>query len=271
MDITFYVTRFSDFILALLPGVLGALITLVGGFWLANKADDVLEKSLKRSSLSPELTSFFGSMLTIVIKGFVLLTAAGMVGFETASLVAVLAAAGFAVGFALQGSLSNFAAGILILLFRPFKVGDWIAAAEVFGKVESIQILNTIVVSPGHKTIIIPNAEIMSGVVTNFSTKGVLRLELEVPIGYASTYADVEQVLAEALTTVPHVLASPPAEIGIERYDSHNLIVAVRPYVHPDHFWEATYACNRAIKAALHSAAIPMAYSEGVELGEIGG
>ena len=275
VDVALYTEKLTTFLLAWLPGVLGAVAVLVGGFWLANRADDVLERALERSNLSPELRSFFGSMLTIVIKVFVVLTAAGMVGFETASLVAVLAAAGFAVGFALQGSLSNFAAGILILAFRPFKVGDWIGVGDEdegpFGRVESIQFLSTILVSPGAKTRIVPNAEIVGGVVTNYSAQGVIRLELQVPMAYETSWPEVRAILERVLAEAPYVLADPTPELGIEAFDSHTVTVAVRPYVAPDDFWPATFELNRRVKAALSEAGVPIAYSEGVELGRIGG
>jgi len=204
-DLLKYSTGAIDWFIAFLPGALMAIATVIIGFWIANKVDDIVEKALERSSLSPELTSFLGSMSTVVVKGIALMLAAGFVGFNTASLIGILAAGAFAIGFALQGSLSNFAAGILILLFKPFRVGDWISASDVFGKVEEIQILSTIV-----------------------------------------------------------------AEVGIGNYDSHNIILSVRPYVEPDNYWEATYEINRLIKNAMHRANIPMAYSEGVELGKIG-
>ena len=211
----------------------------------------MLERAPERSALSPELRSLCGSALAIEV--FVVLTAAGMVGFGTASLVAVLAATGFAV----QGSSSNLAAGILILALRPFRVGERIGVGEAFGRMLSIQILRTVVVSPGEKTLIVPDAEIVGGVVTNYSARGVIRPELE---------ALLRGVLAEA----SHVLAGPAPEVGIANYDSHNVVVAVRPYVAPDDYWPATFEVNRRVKAALHAAGVPMAYSEGVELGEIG-
>ena len=269
-DINVYAQSALDFLILYSPKVVMAIVTTVVGFWLAEKADDVVEGALSRSSLSPELTSFFGSMTTVIVKAVTLLTAAGFLGFETASLIGIIAAGAFAVGFALQGSLSNFAAGVLILLFKPFRVGDWISASDVFGRVESIQILSTIVVSPGNKTLIIPNADIIGGVVTNFSAKGVLRLELQVPMAYASSFPQVRGILEQVLAKAPYVLQDPKPEVGIETYDSHNIIVGVRPYVKPDDYWDATFEVNRLIKAALSEAGIPMAYSEGVELGEIG-
>lgn len=270
IDLAVYAADALDWLILLVPGLLAALATLVVGFWFAEKADDIVERALVRSSLSPEITSFLGSMTTILVKSAAVLLAAGFVGFETASLFGILAAGAFAIGFALQGSLSNFAAGILILLIKPFRVGDWIAIGEAFGRVEHIQILNTVVVSPGQKTLIVPNAEVVGGTVTNFSARGVLRLELQVPIPYSSSYPEVEALLLGVLAQAPYVLQDEPKEIGIERYDSHSLLLAVRPYVLPDDFWAATFEVNRRIKAALHEGGIPVAYSEGVELGEIG-
>ena len=269
-DLLKYSTGAIDWFIAFLPGALMAIATVIIGFWIANKVDDIVEKALERSSLSPELTSFLGSMSTVVVKGIALMLAAGFVGFNTASLIGILAAGAFAIGFALQGSLSNFAAGILILLFKPFRVGDWISASDVFGKVEEIQILSTIVVSPGMKTIIIPNADIIGGVVTNFTTKGIIRLELDIPMAYESSFPELREVILEVLNDSAYVLKSPAAEVGIGNYDSHNIILSVRPYVEPDNYWEATYEINRLIKNAMHRANIPMAYSEGVELGKIG-
>ncbi len=269
-DVVKYSTDAIDWFIAFMPGALMALATVIIGFWIANKVDDLVEAALKRSSLSPELTSFFGSMSTVVVKGVALMVAAGFIGFDTAGIIGILAAGAFAIGFALQGSLSNFAAGILILTFKPFRVGDYISASDVFGKVEEIQILSTIVVSPGMKTIIIPNADIIGGVVTNFTTKGIIRLELDIPMAYESSFPQVKEVILEVVNNSPYVLKTPAAEVGIGNYDSHNIILSVRPYVEPDNYWEATYEINRLIKNALHKANIPMAYSEGVELGKIG-
>lgn len=270
VDLTAYATGAVDWLILLVPGLLAAVVVLFAGFWFANRADDTVEAALERSSLSAEVSRFLASMVGVLVKFSAVLLAAGFVGFETASLFGVLAAGAFAVGFALQGSLSNFAAGILILLVKPFRVGDWIASGDAFGRVERIQILNTVVVSPGRKTLIVPNAEIIASTITNYSAKGVLRLELHVPIPYAASFPEVEALLLEVLAKAPYVLQDQPKRIGIESYDSHSITVGVRPYVLPDDFWAATFEINRRIKAALHEAQIPVAYSEGVELGTIG-
>lgn len=272
MDLDFqkYQKEAFDWIIAFTPSLILAVLILIIGFKIANKADVFLEKALSGTSFSEEIKGFIGSMLSIAIKIGVLLIAAGFLGFETANLLGIIAAASFAVGFALQGSLSNLAAGILILVFKPFKVGDWISASDVFGQVETIQILSSSVVSPGHKTHIIPNAEIISNVVTNYSSKGIVRLELNIPIAYESSFPKVKSIIYNVLMQAENVEKSPEPQIGIETYDSHNIILTVRPFVHPDNYWDATFELNEKIKTALSRNNIPVAYSEGIELGKIG-
>lgn len=250
--------------------LLVALLVLFIGFKLANRVARMAKKTMERLGLSENLLPFIGSLVGISIKVLLLLSAAAIVGVEMSSFVAILAAAGFAVGLALQGSLSNFAAGILILVFRPYKVGDWIEVEDRFGKVEEIQIFNTVIITPGMKTLIIPNSHSINTIVTNYSSKGVVRLEIRVTMPYSESYPKVEQTLRQTLQNCSLLLDSPKPEIGIETYDSHNIVVVVRPYVTPDDYWEATFEVNRKIKAAFHQSNIQVAYSEGVELGAIG-
>lgn len=247
-----------------------AIAILIIGFWVVKKVMKIIELSLSKSSLSPEITSFLSSLLSAVMKVFILLAAIGKVGVDTASLVGLIAAAGFAVGMALQGSLSNFAAGIMIMVFKPYKLQDWVEICEKFGKVESIQIFNTTIVTPGQKTHIIPNGQVMEGVITNFSEKGTIRLELNVTMPYAEDFPKVKGIIKNALLTVPSILNDPEPEIGIETYDSHNIVLAIRPFIDPNNFWGATYECHSAIKKAFHENGIQVAYSEGIELGSIG-
>ncbi len=252
------------------PNLLLAILVLIIGFWVVKRLSRLIGRSLDKANFSPEITPFIVSFVDIGLKILVLMSVAGIVGIETASLVAVLAAAGFAVGLALQGSLSNFAAGIIILVFRPYKVGDWIEVDEKFGKVESIQIFNTLIVTPGNKTLIIPNGQIVDNIVTNFSSKGYIRMELEVTMPYEESFPKVREIILAVLTEIPKVLANPESEIGIVSYDSHNLIVGVRPFIEPDDYWEVTYEVYRAIKQAFNENNIKVAYSEGVEMGRIG-
>ncbi len=252
------------------PKILMATASLFIGFYLIKKLKKLLKYPLEKARLGDGVTNFISSILDVVLKIAVILFAASFLGFQTSSLVAVIAAASFAVGLALQGSLSNFAAGILIMVFKPYKTGDWIEVKEKFGKVSEIQIFNTILVSPGNKVLIIPNGQIIDDVVTNFSEKGLIRLELNVHIPYAEDFPRVKTMILNALSQIDGILKDPITEVGIETFDSHNIVLAVRPYALPDDYWTVLFQANEAIKRAFNENGVKVAYSEGVELGEIG-
>lgn len=253
-----------------LPRVVLAAIILWIGFKIVKKLVSILQKVLEKTGFSETLRPFLASTLSIILKGAVLFAIATILGADLTGLVAILAAAAFAIGMALQGSLGNFASGILILTLKPFKVGDWIEVGEKFGRVVEIGIFSTDVLTPGNKILIIPNSMITESVVTNFTEKGMIRLELEVTMPYEESFPKVERILTEALQNVDKILDNPKPEIGIINFDSHNVQLTVRPYVQPDDFWEVTFNANKAIKSAFSSNNIKVAYSEGVEIGAIG-
>jgi small conductance mechanosensitive channel len=230
----------------------------------------VIDAMLSKSTLGPEISGFFSSMASIAMKFLVVLIAAGVLGFEVSAVIGVLAGVVFAIGLALQGFLGNFAAGITIVFFKPYKVGDWVQIADFFGRVESIQIFNTTLITPGDKTLIIPNGKVTDDIITNFSTKGHIRIELSVTMPYAESFPKVKQTIIAALDGYEKILKDPEPIIGIESFDSHNIIVSIRPFINPDDYWEVTFALNGKIKEAFHQQGIKVAYSEGVELGTIG-
>lgn len=260
----------TDTVIKYAPSLIGAVLVLFVGFWLIKKVSKIANSSLEKSTLSPEITSFLISMFDMVLKLSVILFAAGIAGFDTSALVGILAAAGFAIGLALQGGLGNFASGIIILVFKPYRVGDWIELDGKFGKVEEIQIFNTLLGTPGKKTLIIPNGQITENVVTNFSKKGAIRLELEVSMPYEESFPKIERIIQEVMATNNKIMSEPAPLVGIENYESHFLVIGVKPFVNPDDFWEVTYELNKDIKKAFSDNDVKMAYSEGVELGKIG-
>jgi len=268
--IAIYCDKAMDFAVTFAPKLLAAILLLIVGFWLVKKLALLFALSLERANFSREVAPFLVSFGNIALKIVVLLAAASIVGIETTSIVGILAAAGFAVGLALQGSLSNFAAGILIMIFKPYKLGDMVEINGKFGKVEGIHIFNTILTTPGLKTQIVPNGKIIEDTITNFSAKGAVRLELNVTMPYLESFPKVKDVLLHAIQQVPLVLREPVTEIGIERFDSHNIVLAVRPFVKPDDYWEGIFEVHRAVKTAFHEQNVQIAYSEGIELGAIG-
>lgn len=269
-DIDKYLETIVNGIITYTPKILSAIVILWIGFKVIKRLIKVVQNMIEKSSLTPELTSFISTLIDVVLKGLLLLVVAGIVGVDTTSFVALLAAMGFAVGMALQGSLANFASGILILIFKPYRAGDYVEMADKFGKVLSIQIFNTIIESPGHKTHVIPNGKVLEDAVTNMSTKGSIRLELVVTMPYSESFSKIKSIIMKELDKSEYVLKEPKPEVGIINYESHFVEIAVWPYVDPENFWEAQFDIYAKIKKTFHENRVKMAYSEGVELGDIG-
>lgn len=259
-----------DGIVGFVPRLILAIIVLYIGFFIVRRLERYFTGLIERSDIDPETSGFLNSIIDIILKVIILLVAVSILGIKLSVLVGLLAAAGFAVGMALQGFLGNFAAGMTIVFFKPYRVGDWVEINDTFGKVDKIQIFNTLLTTPGDKTLVIPNGQVTDNIITNFSTQGNIRLEVSVLMGYEESYPKVERVIKDALKELPYILSEPAPMVGIESYDTHNIVVTVRPYIHPDDYWDATFAVNQAIKKAFYENNIKMAYSEGVELGPIG-
>ena len=265
-----YLSKASDYIVASLPNLALAALLILVGFWVINKVSKALSNTLTNAGFSIEISSFLLSLASIGAKVLLMISAAGMVGINTAAFVGVIAAAGLAIGLALQGSLGNFAAGIVIVVFKPYKVGDWVEVKEKFGKVEDIQIFNTVVVSPGNKTLIIPNGEVINGVITNFSQKGNIRIELQVNMPYSEDFPRVRQLILDGLQAMDGILTDPAPEIGIDSFGDHNVVLSIRPYVEPDRYWVSYYEIMAMIKRIYHENNISVGYAEGFELGKVG-
>jgi small conductance mechanosensitive channel len=266
-----YIEGIQDWAVVFIPKVILAILIVWIGLKVVKKLSSLVSISLKKAGIEVEVEEFLGSVIDLVFKGIVFLIAASIVGIEFSALFGLLAAAGFAIGLALQGFLGNFASGLTIIFFKPYKVGDWVQVSDTFGKVKSIEIFSTNLVTPGDKTLIIPNGQITDSIITNFSTRGKIRIELSVTMPYEENFPRVKKVIENALLKVDCILHDPAPQIGIESYDSHNIIIAVRPYILPDHYWNATFDVYSSIKEAFKENNIKVAYSEGVELGPIGG
>lgn len=251
------------------PKILLAILILWVGFKIIKKITSLMDKGFQKV-FDATIRPFITSIISFILKALLITIVAGIIGFDLAGLLGVFAAAAFAIGMALQGSLGNFASGILILTLKPYKVGDWIQLDDKFGKVEEIGIFCTIIETPGSKTLIVPNSKITDGVVTNYSKKGMVRLEIDVTMPYAESFPKVKGIIQEAIKNVPNIMEEPIPEIGIENFDSHSIEITVRPYVQPENFWQVTFDSHEAIKKAFSDNNIQVAYSEGIEMGSIG-
>ncbi len=249
--------------------ILAALVLWIGSK-IVKKLHQAIEKLMIKANISDNIRPFLLNIVEVTLKAIVIFIALSIMGADLSGLIALVAAVGFAVGMSLQGSLGNFASGLLILTLKPYKVGDWIQLGDKFGRVSEIMIFNTKLVTPGQKVLIVPNSKITDDIVTNYSEKGVIRLEIDIHIPYEEDWQRVKKILEDTIKKVDKVLETPEPEIGIADFDSHSLFVMVRPYVVPDDYWEVTFTAHEQLKKALYENGIKVPYSEGIEYGKFG-
>lgn len=252
------------------PKLILAIVVLIIGMWIINRLVKYLEVIMLRSNLDADIIPFLKSLVSVLLKVMLLFSVAELVGIKTTSFVALIAAAGFALGMALQGSLGNFASGVMVLVFKPYKVGDLIEADGKKGWVEEIQIFNTILKTATNQAIIMPNSIATSGTIINHSANGHIRLDIYNSIPYEEDFNKVERAILNELKSIPEIMQDPDPSVGIQEFDSHNIKVGTFVYVNPKLYWPAYYSVHKAIKNALGKNDIKMAYSEGIELGRVG-
>ena len=230
-----------DGLLAWAPKLIGAILVLIIGLWIVNKLVDMMAKGMAKSGLDADLIPFLTSMIGVVLKVMLLISVAGIVGIETTAFVALLGMAGVALGMALQGTLGHFASGVLILLFKPYKVGDLVDLQGQVGTVREIQVFNTVIDSLQNKKIIIPNGLATSGIMTNLSATDFLRVDLNIAMPYEEDFDKVQKIVLDALANTPHVLTTPAPVVEIEKFDENNILLAVRPHATCEHYWDVYF------------------------------
>lgn len=233
---------------AYVPKVLLALVTLIVGLWIIKRIGNLFERLMDARDSDPTLKKFIHSLTDILFKALLFVSVASMVGIETTSFVAILGAAGLAVGLALQGSLSNFAGGVLILIFKPYKVGDVIEAAGVIGCVKEIQIFNTILNTPDNKRIIIPNGVLSNGTLTNYSAEPTRRVDLVFGIGYGDDLLKAKDVLKQLVEADGRILEDPGYEIYVKELADSSVNFVVRAWVNAADYWGFYFAMQERVK-----------------------
>jgi len=239
--------------------VIGAIIILILGRIGAGMGRKLIERLLIKAKTDSAVISFASSLTYFLILTFAVLAALAKFGIHTASFVAVLGAAGFAVGFALQGSLANFAAGVLILVLRPFKTGDYIDAGGTAGTVKDIELFNTVLATPDNVKILVPNGKLFGNVIKNFSSYDTRRIDLVVGIGYGSSIGKAVEVLQALIKKEKRILSDPQAQIAVNELADSSVNLVVRPWVKKEDYWDVRWALTRAIKEAFdeHGIEIP--------------
>src|SRR6478735_321733 len=242
-----------------LPKLALALVVLVVGLWLTERVGKVAGRAMQKRDMDLSLRSFLSSMITITLKVLLLITVAGMIGIETTSFVAILGAAGLAVGLALQGSLANFAGGVLVLVFKPFKVGDVIEAQGQIGKVKEIQIFNTILLAGDNKTLIIPNGSLANGNITNQTTEGILVVVIKLPLAFDADLNKVKEIALGVVKEHPKALSEPAPAARLVNINPDHIQVNVSVHVKAEDYWDVYFPSIEKIRIGLLNAGVKFA------------
>ncbi len=244
------------------PKLLLALIVLIVGLWIVNRVVRVMNAGMQRSNTEPTLSKFLSSLVSIGLKALLLISVASMVGIETTSFIAILGAAGLAVGLALQGTLANFAGGVLVLLFKPYKVGDFVDAQGVAGSVAEIQIFNTVIRTGDNKTIIVPNGAISNGIITNFSTQATRRVDFVFGIGYGDDITKAKSILARLFADDHRTLDDPAVLIVVSELADSSVNITVRAWVEAADYWGLYFDMLETVKQTFDAEGISIPYPQ---------
>lgn len=242
--------------------IIGAVAILIIGRILAGFVRRMVRKAMARTDVDQAIVSFLCSLAYYAVIIFAVIAALKKFGFETASLVAVLGAAGFAVGFALQGSLSNFAAGIMLLVFRPYKIGDVIDAAGVVGKVSEMRLFTTVLYSPDNVKIIVPNSALFGDTIKNITAEDTRRVDMVVGIGYDSDIPRAMKIMQDLLDNDDRVLADPAPQIAVSELADSSVNFVVRPWAKTGDYWGVKFDFNEAVKKAFDAEGIEIPFPQ---------
>ncbi|MHA7841919.1 MAG: mechanosensitive ion channel family protein [Winogradskyella sp.] len=266
METQKWIDKGYDLIVEFAPKVLAAILIWIIGSWIIKMVMKGIKKGMTKANYDDSLKKFLLNLISWIFKIVLILVVLGTVGVETTSFAAVLAAAGLAVGMALQGSLGNFAGGVLIMIFKPFKIGDLIEAQGEIGVVKEIEIFTTKLTGLSNKEIIIPNGSLSNGNIVNYTTEGTRRVDLVFGVSYDADIKQTKDVLMSVLNSHPSILKDPaPAVTVLELADS-SVNFAVRPWCKTEHYWDVYFDVTENAKEALDAAGIEIPYPHTVEI-----
>ena len=242
--------------------IVTAALILVIGWLVARLVRELVRKLMRRAKVPDAAVSFVGSLTYVALMAFVIIATLGQLGIKTASFVAVLAAAGLAIGLALQGSLANFAGGFLLVVFQPIRVGDFVEAAGVTGTVEDIQIFTTTIVTPDNKTVIVPNAKLTGDNITNYSANDTRRVDMVCGISYGDDIDKAQEIALAVVREDPRVLADPAPAVLVANLGDSSVDLAVRPWVQTSDYWDVKFAITKAIKQRFDAEGISIPFPQ---------
>ncbi len=242
--------------------IIGAILIFIVGKWLARRITNLLSKLLKKNNVEPTLVNFLTSLFYYTLIVLVVVAAAGRLGINTTSFLTIIGAAGLAVGLALKDSLSNFAAGVMLVLFRPFAIGDVVSTAGITAKVEKITIFNTLFCSPDNQLIIVPNNKIISDIITNINAKDTRRIDLVVGISYSDDMAQTRDILKGLAEADSRILTDPAPTIAVAELADSSVNLVFRPWVKTGDYWDVRFDLTEKIKNSLDEAGISIPFPQ---------
>jgi len=258
MDIPGMIETTRPMLIAFGLKVLGAIAAYIIGRALIGFASKLVMQALERQKVEPTVIRYIGSIITVALNIILVVAILGYFGVETTSFAALVAGLGVAVGAAWGGLLSNFAAGVFILVLRPFKVGDYVTAGDVEGTVRMIGLFNTTIDAPDNVQTMVGNAKIMGGTIKNFSANAYRRVDLTAQLDHTVDPADAVRRLKEALPKIPNVATDPKPDVEIVSFNERGPVLAVRPYCNTAHYWQVYFDTNRAIRGTFGDARYPV-------------
>ena len=239
-----------------------ALVTLLVGWWLIGRVTRAVQALMQRRSVDPTLHGFISTLVNIGLKALLLISVAGMGGIETTSFIALIGAAGLAVGLALQGSLANFAGGILILVLRPFRVGEYIQAQGVEGTVDNIQLFHTVLKTADNKTVIVPNGTLSNGNIINFSRQPTRRVSIDLRISYGDNVKHARKVLLQLAHADSRVLKDPPPAVWLAALGESSGDLSLRVWTKTDDYWGVFWGLQEQAKEVFEIEGITIPYPQ---------
>jgi len=242
--------------------IITALVIFIVGRWVAKALRNVARKVMTKKNVDPIIIGFTCNIAYIALLAFIIIAALGQLGIQTTSFIAIIGAAGLAIGLALQGSLSNFAAGFLMVLFRPFNVGDFVEAAGVAGTVEEIQIFTTTLATPDNKTVIIPNAKLTGDNIINWTVKGTRRVDMVFGIGYDDDIDKARQIMEDVLAKDDRILKDKTTQIAVVELADSSVNFVVRPWAKVSDYWGVYMDAMENIKKAFDEQGISIPYPQ---------
>ncbi len=262
MNIEGLIASATAYAIKMAPGLIMAIMTYMIGSWVIKIINSSVAKIMEKKNVDKSLRGFMASMLSMLLKAMLIITVLGMLGVKTTSLVAILGAAGVAIGLALKDSLGNFAASVMILIFRPYKVGDLVELDGTVGNVKDIQVFCTVVETADKKTVIIPNGKIITGKITNMSEQPIIRIDHVIGIGYSDDIKKAKQVLLDVLVNDERVLKDPAPYVGVGELAESSVNFVFRPWVKNENYWDVYFDSLEAAKLALDANGISIPFPQ---------